>query len=248
MPPGAIKTKRNKPMNLISVPAAETQNPLPYQCIIFDLDGTLLDTRGGMMNALVHLLDELDHPLPAREHLAEALHFGLPAMLARALDGSRWWSDAAHRAALETRLTQTYLQGSAETVRVFQQARPLLERLADQGVWMAICTNQAERSARHLLQAFGLDRYFRAIVGGDTLGCRKPDPTPLLWLMNRAGVSPAQALMIGDSEVDVCCAQRAGIDVIVMQHGYGHFAEDAAIRRMTDFTALQGYLFGTASG
>lgn len=227
--------------------AARKRVRCAYRCVIFDLDGTLLDTRQGMLDALSRLLDELGQPPVGSERFADAMHFGLPAMLACALDGSHWWSDAAQRPLLEARLTQAYLQGSAQHVSVFRDARTVLDRLQAEGVWMAICTNQAEHSARHLLATFGLDGYFRAVVGGDTFACRKPDPTPLLWLMRQAGAEPGHALMVGDSEVDVRCAQRAGIDVVVMAHGYGHFDAQPAAPRAADFLALQSILFGTVA-
>jgi phosphoglycolate phosphatase len=86
---------------------------------------------------------------------------------------------------------------------------------------MAVCTNQAEASARALLRVFALSRYFKDVVGRDTFKLHKPDPMPLVWLMGRCAARPEATLLVGDSDVDVQCARQAGTAVVLMEHGYG---------------------------
>lgn len=214
----------------------------PYRCVVFDLDGTLLDTRDAMLAAINAELAELGMPPASAAQLSEALHFGLGAMLARAvtLAGGSGVPDA-----LLPRVRSRYLQSAAQTVRLFDGARHLLEQLHEAGVWLAACSNQDEANARQLLRAFDLDRRFRDVVGGDSLAQRKPDPLPLRWLMQRAGAAPAVTLMVGDSAVDLSCAQRAGVDIALMAHGYGlaDLAEhEAPHARFASFSALAAAL------
>lgn len=247
MKPAVRRHKHNKPMNASNTALSAQLARSRYRCLIFDMDGTLLDTRAAMLLALNEVLAERGLPVPTAAQLEGSLHYGLPAMLTQALEYAperlEHRLDPAHRSALEAQLMETYLLQTAAKVHVYAGAAELLQRLQDDGVWMAICTNQSERSAQRLLAASGLRTYFQAVVGGDTFACRKPDPTPLLWLIEQSGLPPGQAVMVGDSEVDVRCAQRAGVDIIVMSHGYGGVGTEAQVPHMASFASLDAALF-----
>ena len=213
----------------------------PYACVVFDLDGTLLDTRPGMMRALNHLLRQQGLSAVDEHGLAQSLHFGLSAMLAQSLQGSHI-HDTAAIAQLDAQVQRNYLDTAADSVRPFDHAQELLAKLKSRGTWMAVCSNQSQASVRKLLQLFSLDGFFSEAIGGDTLTRRKPDPLPLRWLMQRAWVAPQATLMVGDSEVDARCALDAGTDVVLMAHGYGQVDLSLACTRMPDFHALDAAL------
>jgi phosphoglycolate phosphatase len=194
---------------------------LPYRCVIFDLDGTLLDTRAAMMDALNGLLVELGRPPVTVELLLSTMHHGLGAMLNTALDETGRLPTQVMQRQLESLLRHRYLHTAATAVRRYAGTRALLDALQTHSVWMAICSNQDEHSVRTLLELFGLRDYFREVVGGDTFVARKPDPMPLRWLMTAARSSPENTVLVGDSAVDAECAVRCGVQAMLMQHGYG---------------------------
>lgn len=210
-----------------------------YRGIVFDLDGTLLDTRAGMIEAINAVLCEQElQPVDAQE-LAHSVHFGLDAMLRQALE-LRGSGESVE--ALARRLRQRYLRTASESVRLFDGARELLAALSAERVWLAICSNQSQESAMRLLESFGIAGYFDAVAGGDTLERRKPDPLPLQWLLDRGGLRPSEVLMIGDSDVDRRCAEAAGVDVVLMEHGYGLAEVTEPCARRADFRLLAGEL------
>ena len=211
---------------------------LPFPCVVFDLDGTLLDTRQAMIAAINALLVELGHPSVDESQFGHSTHLGLPEMLRTALSHvDRSHPDATARQ-LEDRVKSLYLRSARTSVRCFPQARELLELLAAEGAWLAICSNQSEESVRALLATFDLLGFFRQIVGGDTLPRRKPDPMPLRWIMEMAGASPTAAVMVGDSELDAQCAMRSGARAVIMAHGYGGDRIVAPHLRFLDFPSL----------
>jgi phosphoglycolate phosphatase len=98
--------------------------------------------------------------------------------------------------------------------------REALDRLAEAGCAMAVCTNKPEWPSRRLLEELGLDGYFGAIVGGDTLTVRKPDPEHLHECIRRVGSAPGRAIMVGDSRTDVDAARAAAVPVVAVTFGY----------------------------
>ena len=104
--------------------------------------------------------------------------------------------------------------------RVYPGVRETLEVLHQSNVKLAVCTNKPQRFIRPLLQALALEGYFECIVGGDTLPERKPSAMPLLHLVGHFGLSPAQCLMVGDSETDVLTAQAACVPMALVTYGY----------------------------
>lgn len=211
-------------------------------CIVFDLDGTLLDTRDAMLASLDELLASIHRPAADRVVMGEAMHFGLTAMLHAALDDGRALPSGRNLQRLECGLRMHYLRKARTRVRPYPGMTALVERLHQRGIWMGICSNQAEASARRLLRRLNLGHYFGAIVGGDTFARHKPDPMPLTWLMGRAGSRPEHTLMVGDSAVDAATAEAAGCSFAHMTHGYGGPGIDAVHRRFDNFHALAAFL------
>lgn len=215
---------------------------LPYPCVVFDLDGTLLDTRQAMVSAINSLLGEIGRQAIDADQIGHTTHLGLSAMLHAALAKTGQLPGPVILQQLEGLLRDRYLERAGSSVRCFPDAQELLETLCARGAWLAICSNQDETSVRTLLGNFGLLGYFRAFVGGDTLLRRKPDPMPLRWIMELAGSAPASVVMVGDSELDAECAARSGTAAVIMAHGYGGDRIPAPHLAIADFASLRQLL------
>lgn len=213
-----------------------------YQCVIFDVDGTLLDTRTGMLIAINALLRELGRAPVNGDALAGAMHRGLPAMLRTALDETGLLPPPETLAQWERAVRQRYLDEAERYIRPFAGVGELLQTLHEVGTWMAVCSNQEQAVVEALLRGLDLRHHFREIVGGDTFATRKPDPAALNWLMLCARSAPSQTLMVGDSELDAECAARAQVDAVLLRHGYGDGASRFAHTPLDDIAALRRYL------
>jgi phosphoglycolate phosphatase len=218
-----------------------SKTELRHHCIVFDLDGTLLDTREGMIALINELLEELGRGSVTPAQLAESTHQGLAAMLGAALGATGALPTRQRRAQLEQELRRRYLGSASRRIMPYPGAAQLLDALRTRGAWLAICSNQEQATAEHLLDLFDLRRYFREVVGGDTFVERKPDPMGLRWLMLCARAEPECTLMVGDSALDAECALRAGATMALMSHGYGGELTQPHLR-VEDFAQLHRYL------
>ncbi|BAQ17916.1 HAD-IA family hydrolase [Methyloceanibacter caenitepidi] len=182
--------------------------------IVFDLDGTLVDTAPDLTNALNHALQLHGHRTVEPALVREAVGRGAAAMIYEAL-GIESGTEAIFKDFL------IYYEANIATEsRPFPGAVALLERLAARGARLAVCTNKRARLANLLLEALELDRHFGAIAGRDTFETCKPHPGHLLGAVAASAGDPARAVMVGDSAVDIEAAQRAGIPSILVTFGY----------------------------
>lgn len=188
--------------------------------LVFDLDGTLVDTAPDLVAATNHVLE----------------HAGLPPVDAQSLrqyigHGARYMIETATQSAEpklgpedHDRLLQRFLDYYGANIAVgsapFEGAVEALERLQDAGAKLAVCTNKMEGMSRLLLDTLDLTRFFKAIAGRDTLGQSKPHPEHLLGTIRMAGGDPTRAVMIGDSKVDIATAKAAHVPVIAVSFGY----------------------------
>jgi phosphoglycolate phosphatase len=192
--------------------------------IAFDLDGTLLDTVHDLAAAVNALLAELGHaPLPVDEVRA-MIGRGMPTLvrrvLARVTGTTPAAVDDAELADALVRYQAHYAARLGHATRPFPGMEEGLARLAAMGFPLAVVTNKATRFVRPHLERAGIDRYFAAIVGGDDLPAKKPDPAQLLHVAARFGIPPARLLMVGDSANDAEAARAAGCPVLVLPYGY----------------------------
>ncbi|CAN5268845.1 HAD family hydrolase [soil metagenome] len=190
---------------------------LAFDIIGFDLDGTLVDTSGDLAEALNHALATIDRgPLPVAD-VQRMVGRGAKVMLTRALTVT---GDAPQE--LIDRLFPILIDHYAANIAVHSHPYPgvieALDSLAAQGFRLAVCTNKIERLARLCLDALGMSRHFVAIVGGDTTPKLKPDPTPLLAMIDQAG--GGRTLFVGDSDNDIDAAKAAGVASVAVSFGY----------------------------
>ncbi|GAB5471592.1 MAG: phosphoglycolate phosphatase [Rhodospirillales bacterium] len=186
------------------------------RAVIFDLDGTLVHSLPGMTAALHRYFVELGlTPLPY-ETLLSLVGDGLPAFVERAFA----LVDVPQPAGAVARLAAIYGQAPAADSHVYPDVAEVLTTLSRSGKRLAICTNKPQALARKLLADLALDRHFSVIVGGDSVGARKPDPAPLLAALEPLGVAAGQAAMVGDGPHDVEAGKRAGAATVVCSYGY----------------------------
>lgn len=188
--------------------------------LVFDLDGTLVDTAPDVIAAINYALGQFRLlPLEA-EFLRPFVGHGAPKMLERAIEvRGETFSQAEHVALLE-HFFDYYSSHIAVQSRPFNGVVCALEACTAAGAKLAVCTNKMERLARMLLEALDMQRLFAAVAGRDTFSASKPHPEHLLGTIRLAGGDPGRAVMIGDSSVDVATARAANVPVIGVSFGY----------------------------
>lgn len=192
-----------------------------FRAVVFDLDGTLVDSAPDLISALNRLLVAEGR---RRVDMAEGtvmIGDGVRVLVERgfAATGSAVAGEALD--ALAKRYLTDYEANVCVETKAFPGAEAVLKALAADGVGMGVCTNKPEAPARAILDGLGLSEYFAAVVGGDTVpGARKPDARPMLATLEGLGVTAREAVMVGDSTNDVKTARAAGMNVVVVGHGY----------------------------
>ncbi len=193
----------------------------PVRAVMFDLDGTLLDSAPDLACAANRMLAALGLPGRDPELLATFIGKGITRLVERTLAGSlEGAADAPLVARALPLYERFYEEESGRNTSVFPGVTEGLEMLAREGVPLACITNKSERFTHALLDQTGLAHFFRTVVGGDTLPRRKPDPLPFLHACERLGVAAREALMVGDSQNDVAGARAAGCPVVCVPYGY----------------------------
>jgi phosphoglycolate phosphatase len=186
--------------------------------VVFDLDGTLIDSAPDMHRAVNLMLADLGRPPLTLPDIRTMVGDGASALIARAL-AARQCVTADPGQAL-AQFLEHYEAEPTEFTRTFPGVPETLERLQAFGLTLAVCTNKPTRLTQMILQRLGIDRFFVRVVAGDTLPHRKPDPRALLDVMNAFGTPPAATLMVGDSEVDAATAHAANVPFVLMTYGY----------------------------
>lgn len=188
--------------------------------IVFDLDGTLIETAPDLIRATNHVLAIASlEPVPGAQ-IRPSISFGGRAMIVKALEirGARL-DDKAIDGLLEIFL-EHYAANIAVESHPFPGLEAALGRLAAQGARLAVCTNKREGMSRLLLETLGLADRFAAIAGRDTFAVHKPHPDHLTGAIRLAGGDPSFAIMIGDSDTDIKTARAARLPVIGVPFGY----------------------------
>jgi phosphoglycolate phosphatase len=188
--------------------------------IVFDLDGTLVDTAPDLISALNFILEREGMP-PVPLHAARTMiGAGARRLLERGLDLDGRAASVADIDRLTVDFIDYYAAHIADASRPFEGLEAALDDLAMRGYRFAVCTNKLEWLSKLLLDRLGLSARFSAICGADTFGVSKPDPAILRETVARAGGQLSSAIMVGDAGPDVGVARRAGIPVIGVTFGY----------------------------
>jgi phosphoglycolate phosphatase len=188
--------------------------------IVFDLDGTLVDTAPDLISALNFVLDReglAPVPLHAARNLIGA---GARRLIERALELEGRHASPQDVARLTADFIEYYADHIAEASRPFEGLESALDELSSRGFRFAVCTNKLEWLSKRLLDQLGLGGRFAAICGADTFGVAKPDPAILRETIARAGGEMSSSIMVGDAGTDIGVARRAGVPVIGVSFGY----------------------------
>lgn len=187
--------------------------------IVFDLDGTLVDSVPDLAGSLDTLMAEKGLAPIGVDTARRLIGHGIPNLVRRAFAerGVEWEEEAG--AAAVKRFTEIYGARVAQETRPYPDVEMVLEQLAGQGWRMAVCTNKMERFARQIVDELGLSRFFAVVAGPDTFGVGKPDPRHLTETATVAG-GGQPTFFVGDSEVDIATGKAAGVPVIAFTYGY----------------------------
>ena len=202
--------------------------------VVFDLDGTLVDTAPDLVATLNALLAEEGLAPLALDEARPMIGQGARAMLAKGFAANGAPLGEARMDGLFARFIAHYLARIAQASRPFPGAVAALDALAAAGARLAICTNKRTDLSVALLRALGLEGRFAAIVGADAAPAGKPDPRHLIATIERAGGRRERAVMVGDSASDAGAARAAGVPLVLVSFGYtdipaGELAPDVLI-------------------
>ncbi len=213
--------------------------------IVFDLDGTLVDTAPDLIATLNTILAQAGLPAVAFAAARNMVGGGARAMIERGLAAEGLTLEAVEVERLCGQFIEHYAAHIAEQSRPFPGVEAALDDLARGGCRLAVCTNKLEWLSRRLLGALGLTDRFAAICGGDTFGVQKPDAAILVGTVARAGGRADAAIMVGDAVTDIAVARAAGIAVIAVDFGYSEVpvAELAPDRIVSGFDRLPAAVF-----
>jgi phosphoglycolate phosphatase len=188
--------------------------------IVFDLDGTLIDTAPDLIDSLNHALAGDGFDAVDRGQVGGHIGMGGRAMIERVFTLSQRRIDPAIIERHHEVFLQHYTAGIPGRSRPYPGVLEAIARAEEHGYIFAICTNKPENMALSLIERLGLSNLFGAICGADTFAFRKPDPRHLIETISRAGGDPSRALMVGDSRTDIDTAKAAGIPVVAVDFGY----------------------------
>lgn len=193
---------------------------MALKALIFDLDGTLVETAPDLHAATNHVLASIGRRPLKTEELRAFVGHGAMYLIERGVAATGADVDADTLKRLHRDFLDFYGANIAVHSFAFDGLLPLLQRAADTGLKLGVCTNKVEALSIKLLSELGMMHRFGSLVGGDTLPIMKPQPDPYFEAVKRLGIDPAASLMVGDSETDIRTAQNAQVPVIAVSFGY----------------------------
>jgi phosphoglycolate phosphatase len=186
---------------------------------VFDLDGTLIDSRRDLADSANAMLATYGAPPLAQETVAAMVGCGAATLVARVIAAAN--VSAPLDEALE-RFLASYDQRLSTHTRPYDGIPRMLDDLSNAQTSMALLTNKPLAQSIRLLEIFGLAKYFRWIVGGDGPWPRKPSPDGMRHLMHQASAGPLETILIGDSAVDLMTSRNAGVRICLARYGFGY--------------------------
>ena len=218
--------------------------------VVWDLDGTLVDSATDIATSLNRLLGEDGLAALDDARIKNMIGEGVAVLIRRGFEAHGITPDGKRLESLVERFLVIYSEVATASTRLFPGAREALQSLSNAGLRQAICTNKPEAITRQVLAGLGIAGYFDVVVGGDTLPRNKPDPLPLRTALEGLGATPEQSLMVGDSAIDVQTAHAAGVRVAFVTFGYGPGPSNPheADYLIDDFEDLPAVVAGHSAG
>lgn len=224
---------------------SSTQDPA---LLIFDLDGTLVNTGPQITRAWGRILTELGRqPLP-QDAVERMVGDGAAKLVERGLAATGGQLTAPPFEAIVERYAAMLAAEPIDAGDLYPSVAETLSLFSAAGHGMAVCTNKPAEAAETALEMTGIRHFFDPVVGGGSAPALKPDPAPVRAILNHHGCRPRQAIMIGDHENDVRAAHAAGVPAILVTYGYAKPAQETFGAQSVDrFDALPGAIAGLAA-
>ncbi len=213
------------------------------RAVVFDLDGTLIDSAPDIWHAANQVLEGEGLPLVTFEQSRSFIGRGARVFVERMELAVTGANDPVRTAHLHARFLHFY-ERAHENTRIYPHVTETLEQLRGQGMRLGLCTNKPLRPTEAVLKHLGWNKLFEAVIGGDSLAVAKPDPAPLLAVLGGLGMSMQDIAYIGDSETDAETAERAGARFGLYTEGYRKAAPEALFQhfRFNDYRSLPDHL------
>jgi phosphoglycolate phosphatase len=208
------------------------------RAFVFDLDGTLIDSKLDLVISVNEMLRQMDRKALSTETVASYIGHGAPRLIASALGPQA--SEEERKTGLSLFLGH-YAKHNLDLTRPYPGVQEALEALA--GRPMAVLTNKPAKMSVEILKGLGLARHFTVVYGGDSFEKKKPDPEGALAILRELGALPGETAMVGDSDVDMQTARNAGTLAVGVTYGFGQHDRDAYpadvyVDRLTELLAI----------
>jgi phosphoglycolate phosphatase len=212
------------------------------KAVIFDLDGTLIDSAPDLHAAANRMLDDLQRPPLALERVAGFVGNGLHALVARCLEATGGPTKNPEMAV--ARFREHYARAPVQLTQPYPGVEPMLQRFNACGLALGVCTNKPKAFAASILEELRMLSFINTVVAGDELPSLKPDPAPLFLCLETLGVDAGSTLYVGDSEIDAETAFRAGVPFALFSGGYlrGPVNAFEPLYRFDHFDELSDYV------
>lgn len=212
-------------------------DPHSIRLVIFDLDGTLIDSRLDLVHSVNAALRHIHRPELPEDVIASYVGDGAPILIQRALGGEEV-DEALVRKGLEFFLSY-YREHKLDHTTIYPGIQEALAAIQHSGNGiprkMAVLTNKPVNPSRAIVEALGLGGFFSQIYGGNSFSTKKPEPEGALKLVSEAGVRPEQAAIVGDSHVDIRTGRNAGLSTVAVTYGFApHTLEEEVPDVMVD--------------
>ena len=216
---------------------SETKNGC-VRAFVFDLDGTLVDSKMDLVNSVNAMLRETGRAEQPAELVASYVGHGAPRLIASVLGTE---ADEQQRREALAIFLKHYGEQKLNLTRPYAGVMEALRALA--GCPMAVLTNKPTQLSVEILRGLEMTAFFRGIYGGDSFEKKKPDPSGALTIVKDLGVAPSEAAMVGDSDVDIQTARNAGMVAVAVTYGFGQQNAEACpadiyVNTLTELTAL----------
>jgi phosphoglycolate phosphatase len=193
-------------------------NQYPVRALIFDLDGTLIDSKLDLIHSVNAMLTEMGRAKLSDEVISSYIGHGAPMLVSRALGGVAKEDELSRGLAY---FLDYYEEHKLDNTCLYPEAAETLAKLSEQKIAMAVLTNKPVKISVRILEALGAAKFFRAIYGGNSFETKKPDPQGANTILEEFRINGAEAMMIGDSEVDIQTARNAKMIAAAVNYGFG---------------------------
>jgi phosphoglycolate phosphatase len=215
-----------------------TPNFFAVHALICDLDGTLIDSKRDLIQSVNAMLQGMGREALHEDTISGYIGHGAPQLIGRALGNGA--TEADRERALKLFLAH-YEEHKLDSTCAYPGVTEALDEL--RGISLAVLTNKPVRVSVRILEGLGLAKYFRAVYGGNSFETKKPDPLGARKILEEFGATPEEAMLIGDSEVDVQTARNAGTLAVAVNYGFGThdraaYPADIYLDRLTELVPL----------